>query len=314
MGALRSLGTDRGVPATATVPWPLIPGPHVQVPGGHLQPGEQWQRLLDARAGAAAAAGEAGPLGRGSEEHQGWGPGPLSLSLGTARPGEGPPGGPGCRPESSWAPWVVTSTVGVCRLDSTPPSSWTMAPGQLSPCRAAPASPACSWAREGWKGPQRSHPAAPTALPAGRPVIIAINKGSPAPTVAWSLGKGQGRGGRVAMGMGEGLAGKVEALANHPGSMGVAPTAPASVKSHIYSEDKDSCPFKPPLGPAHDLGLPLSQPGQSHLRGQQSVDICRAMEDSRLGCRMVHVGACRARQGAPGGPGPLGEQGRQPPV
>lgn len=65
------------------------------------------------------------------------------------------------------------------------------------------------------------------------------------------------------MGMGEGLAREVEALAIHPGSMGVAPTAPASVKGHVYSEDKDSCPFKPPLGPAHDLGLPLSQPGAS---------------------------------------------------
>lgn len=200
--------------------------------------------------------GVRGPLG--------WGPGPLSLSLGTARPGEGPPGGAGCRPQSGWAPWVVTSTVGVCRLDSTPPSSWTMALGQLSLCRAPPASLACSWAHEGWTSPQRSHPASPTPLPAGRPVIIAINKGPPAPTIAWSLGhygEGAGEGGRVAMGMGMGLAREVEAPANHPGSMGVAPTAPASIKGHVYSEDKDSSPFKPPLGPAHDLGLPLSQLG-----------------------------------------------------
>ena len=74
------------------------------------------------------------------------------------------------------------------------------------------------------------------------------------------MGKRQGTGGRVAMGMGEGLAREVEALAIHPGSMGVAPTAPASVKGHVYSEDKDSCPFKPPLCPAHDLGLPLASP------------------------------------------------------
>ena len=103
---------------------------------------------------------------------------------------------------------MVTSIVGVCRLDSTHPSSWTMALGQLSLCRAAPASPACFWAHEGWTGPQRSHPATPTPLPTGRPVIIAINKGPPAPTVAWSLGhhrEGAGEGGQSGHGYGYGL-------------------------------------------------------------------------------------------------------------
>ena len=96
------------------------------------------------------------------------------------------------------------------------------------------------------------------------------------------------------MGMGEGLAGEVEALANHPGSVGVAPIAPASVKSHIYSEDKDSCPFKLPLGPAHDLGLPLSQPGPvppqraavcGHSQGHGGLEVG------------VQDGTCRGIQG-----------------
>lgn len=72
-GACRSLGIDRGARPMATVSWPLIPGPHVQVPGGHLQPGEQWQCLLDARAGAAAAAGEAGGATGGGQRTPGCG-------------------------------------------------------------------------------------------------------------------------------------------------------------------------------------------------------------------------------------------------
>nr|XP_054955678.1 adipolin isoform X5 [Pan paniscus] len=39
-----------------------------------------------------------------------------------------------------------------CRLDSTLLCLWTMAPGPSSPSRRAPASPGCSWAREGAEG------------------------------------------------------------------------------------------------------------------------------------------------------------------
>lgn len=101
----------------------------------------------------------------------------------------------GCRLAGSRALWVVTSTVGVCRRDSTPPSLWTMAPAQPSPSRAAPASPACSWAREGPTG-RRAAAATLTPLPSGKPGVTAIK--SPQPFLS------PGRCGVVGAGVGEG--------------------------------------------------------------------------------------------------------------
>lgn len=110
----------------------------------------------------------------------------------------------GCRLAGSRALWVVTSTVGVCRRDSTPPSLWTMAPAQPSPSRAAPASPACSWAREGPTG-RGGAAATLTPLPSGKPGVTAIKSPQPflSPGRCGVVGVGEG-GGRSSRGVASG--------------------------------------------------------------------------------------------------------------
>lgn len=140
----------------------------------------------------------------------GRGPGPPSLSLGTTEPSRWLDAGH----VAIWDPCLLVGlgvfgaaagplggsvpVSGVCRLDSTPPSSWTTVPVRPSPSRAVPASPACSWEREG-------KPPAPP--PFGKPVVMAIKSLCPHRLVAVSLW-GWGRDG-------EGLGLQVEVLAQH---------------------------------------------------------------------------------------------------